>query len=350
MRSPQAAQALAGAVPAAAARTADVPGTPPASESSGGAASLPAATASAAAAGAPRLGVINDHCPASAAFDEGPVPPRAMLREGGSLYMSHRNMSAWPATAINAIGPANVRVLWLAGNKITAIPGAQLAKLVNLEKLDVSCNLLETLPIELGRLERLRTLICHRNPFGALPEAGRPRGTEDSNDTLQYMRSPQAAQALAGAAPAEVKTARPPRSAPSDPPTIYVEQATPKGPAPVRTIPEAPNKLVNGKLQSVSWDATEEMQLSSEALEKDEAPAVMPCEVVRTPRKRLDRSSTGVIDGRVVADRPVEHAGVHAHWRGRGKGRSALQKLKAALSCRKGPKKQGRYEIVLLSS
>eukprot|EP00741_Cyanophora_paradoxa_P014275 tig00020780_g13767.t1 len=150
MRSPQAAQALAGAVPAAAARTADVPGTPPASESSGGAASLPAATASAAAAGAPRLGVINDHSPASAAFDEGPVPPRAMLREGGSLYMSHRNMSAWPATAINAIGPANVRVLWLAGNKITAIPGAQLAKLVNLEKLDVSCNLLETLPIELG--------------------------------------------------------------------------------------------------------------------------------------------------------------------------------------------------------
>eukprot|EP00741_Cyanophora_paradoxa_P001949 tig00000532_g1888.t1 len=92
----------------------------------------------------------------------------------GKLDLEKEGRTEWPAAEIARAGPANIRELDLGYNKLTRIPGAELAKLTNLEKLWLSNNRLTALPPEIGRLTALRWLNVQGNQLAALPpEIGR---------------------------------------------------------------------------------------------------------------------------------------------------------------------------------
>eukprot|EP00741_Cyanophora_paradoxa_P004866 tig00000841_g4721.t1 len=92
----------------------------------------------------------------------------------GKLDLEKEGRTEWPAAEIARAGPANIRELDLGYNKLTRIPGAELAKLTNLEKLWLTNNRLTDLPPEIGRLTALRWLNVNDNRLTALPpEIGR---------------------------------------------------------------------------------------------------------------------------------------------------------------------------------
>eukprot|EP00741_Cyanophora_paradoxa_P013686 tig00020704_g13214.t1 len=94
--------------------------------------------------------------------------------EGGVLDLSGEPRTEWPADWIAHAGPQNIRVLWLITSKLTRIPGAELAKLTNLERLRFNKNQLTALPPEIGRLASLKELVVNENQLTALPpEIGR---------------------------------------------------------------------------------------------------------------------------------------------------------------------------------
>eukprot|EP00741_Cyanophora_paradoxa_P005689 tig00000903_g5516.t1 len=81
----------------------------------------------------------------------------------GKLDLSGDGRTTWPTEEIKRAGPANIRVLNLGRNKLTSIPGAELAKLTNLEELDLCFNQLTAIPPEIGRLAALRKLRLGNN-------------------------------------------------------------------------------------------------------------------------------------------------------------------------------------------
>eukprot|EP00741_Cyanophora_paradoxa_P004883 tig00000841_g4738.t1 len=92
----------------------------------------------------------------------------------GKLDLGWEGREEWPAAEIAAAGPENIRWLRLDGNRLTRIPGAELAKLTNLEKLWLQSNQLTALPPEIGRLSALQVLDVSFNQLTALPpEIGR---------------------------------------------------------------------------------------------------------------------------------------------------------------------------------
>eukprot|EP00741_Cyanophora_paradoxa_P004728 tig00000826_g4586.t2 len=95
----------------------------------------------------------------------------------GRLELSGMGLAAWPTEEIEHCGLANIRQLNLSHNKLTSIPGNELERLVNLEKLYVSSNRLGALPVEIGRLADLHVLDVRDNRLDALPtELGRLSG------------------------------------------------------------------------------------------------------------------------------------------------------------------------------
>eukprot|EP00741_Cyanophora_paradoxa_P002335 tig00000600_g2265.t1 len=96
------------------------------------------------------------------------------IPEEGKLDLGGEGRTEWPAAEIAEAGHENIRVLNLSGNKLTRIPGAELAKLTNLETLWLQCNQLMELPPEIGRLAALQELDVNSNQLTALPpEIGR---------------------------------------------------------------------------------------------------------------------------------------------------------------------------------
>eukprot|EP00741_Cyanophora_paradoxa_P004871 tig00000841_g4726.t1 len=92
----------------------------------------------------------------------------------GKLDLGGKDREEWPAAEIAAAGPENIRWLELGENKLTRIPGAELAKLTNLEWLWLTNNRLTDLPPEIGRLAALRWLNVQSNQLTTLPsEIGR---------------------------------------------------------------------------------------------------------------------------------------------------------------------------------
>eukprot|EP00741_Cyanophora_paradoxa_P015982 tig00000042_g15428.t1 len=87
----------------------------------------------------------------------------------GKLDLKGELRTEWPAAEIARVGPENIFVLDLSKNRLTGIPGAELAKLTNLERLFLSGNLLTALPLEIGRLAALSWLDVSNNQLTALP-------------------------------------------------------------------------------------------------------------------------------------------------------------------------------------
>eukprot|EP00741_Cyanophora_paradoxa_P020675 tig00021290_g19956.t1 len=92
----------------------------------------------------------------------------------GRLSLANEGRTEWPTAKIAAAGPENIRVLDLSRNQLTSIPGAELAKLTNLEVLRLDNNKLTALPPEIGRLATLKELYVRDNQLTVLPpEIGR---------------------------------------------------------------------------------------------------------------------------------------------------------------------------------
>eukprot|EP00741_Cyanophora_paradoxa_P008714 tig00001371_g8436.t1 len=89
--------------------------------------------------------------------------------EEGVLNMDEERRTEWPAAEIAEAGPENIKDLDLSGNKLTSIPGAELAKLTSLEVLNLIDNELTALPAEIGRLAALRVIYLSYNQLTALP-------------------------------------------------------------------------------------------------------------------------------------------------------------------------------------
>eukprot|EP00741_Cyanophora_paradoxa_P005881 tig00000113_g5699.t1 len=99
---------------------------------------------------------------------------RGWMPAEGLLDLGWEGRTEWPAAEIAAVGPKNIRHLELSYNRLTSIPGAELAKMTNLEQLSLPCNQLTALPPELFRLATLQTLVVYGNQLTALPpEIGR---------------------------------------------------------------------------------------------------------------------------------------------------------------------------------
>eukprot|EP00741_Cyanophora_paradoxa_P012032 tig00020590_g11627.t1 len=97
----------------------------------------------------------------------------------GKLVLTTANAqsAAAAAAAIERAGPENIRVLDLKSCSATSVPWAELAKLANLEELNVEGDIfidrLTALPPEIGRLAGLRRLLASDNELTSLPAGDR---------------------------------------------------------------------------------------------------------------------------------------------------------------------------------
>eukprot|EP00741_Cyanophora_paradoxa_P002354 tig00000600_g2283.t1 len=156
--------ALTAAAPAAPAPAPAVPASPAATVAASPAAAAPPPQQPRPSAAAP--------APAASA----PLRPQSWGSFPGDrkFDLSEERRTEWPAAEIAAAGPENVLELNLDGNNLSRIPGAELAKLTNLEKLFLNRNQLTALPPEIGLLSSLRELLVFTNKLMSLPpEIGR---------------------------------------------------------------------------------------------------------------------------------------------------------------------------------
>lgn len=105
-----------------------------------------------------------------------------------SVDISHLELADWPAellivsqvtliqacknnfSCIKSLGAfKGLLDLDISRNFITSLEGIDLSKLVRLQRLDISRNLLEHLPEEITQLPQLEVLMCHRNKLLSLP-------------------------------------------------------------------------------------------------------------------------------------------------------------------------------------
>ncbi|XP_008433136.1 leucine-rich repeat and calponin homology domain-containing protein 4 isoform X3 [Poecilia reticulata] len=93
-------------------------------------------------------------------------PSLANLQALTYLNLSRNLLSSLPPSVFQL---PLLRVLIVSNNKLSSLPSSIYA-LTHLRQLDVSCNELQSLPAELGQLETLRDLNLRRNQLTTLPE------------------------------------------------------------------------------------------------------------------------------------------------------------------------------------
>eukprot|EP00741_Cyanophora_paradoxa_P005474 tig00000889_g5306.t2 len=98
-----------------------------------------------------------------------PAAPSREKSSGRKLDLTQGGRRKWPVEEIQKMGPASVRILLLNTNKLTSVPGAELAKLVKLKSLWLDRNELTTLPAEIGSLSNLQQLVVSNNRLKLLP-------------------------------------------------------------------------------------------------------------------------------------------------------------------------------------
>ncbi|XP_014831628.1 PREDICTED: leucine-rich repeat and calponin homology domain-containing protein 4-like [Poecilia mexicana] len=93
-------------------------------------------------------------------------PSLANLQALTYLNLSRNLLSSLPPSVFQL---PLLRVLIVSNNKLPSLPSS-IYSLTHLRQLDVSCNELQSLPAELGQLETLRDLNLRRNQLTTLPE------------------------------------------------------------------------------------------------------------------------------------------------------------------------------------
>ncbi|XP_067109223.1 PH domain leucine-rich repeat-containing protein phosphatase 1 [Osmerus mordax] len=102
-----------------------------------------------------------EHLPPSSLSEES----RSVLQE---LYLTNNRLTDKCVPLLT--GHAHLRVLHMAYNHLQTFPASKMAKLEQLEEVDLSGNLLKTVPTTIMNCRRMHTLIAHSNTIEVFPE------------------------------------------------------------------------------------------------------------------------------------------------------------------------------------
>ncbi|KAK6302733.1 hypothetical protein J4Q44_G00270880 [Coregonus suidteri] len=100
------------------------------------------------------------------------LPPSSLSEESNSvlqeLYLTNNCLTDKCVPLLT--GHTHLRVLHMAYNYLQTFPASKMAKLEELEELDLSGNRLKTVPTTIMNLRRMHTLIAHSNTIEVFPE------------------------------------------------------------------------------------------------------------------------------------------------------------------------------------
>uniref|UniRef100_A0A8C8JNH2 PPM-type phosphatase domain-containing protein n=1 Tax=Oncorhynchus tshawytscha TaxID=74940 RepID=A0A8C8JNH2_ONCTS len=100
------------------------------------------------------------------------LPPSSLSEESSSvlqeLYLTNNRLTDKCVPLLT--GHTHLRVLHMAYNYLHTFPASKMAKLEELEELDLSGNRLKTVPTTIMNLRRMHTLIAHSNTIEVFPE------------------------------------------------------------------------------------------------------------------------------------------------------------------------------------
>uniref|UniRef100_A0A8C7HZG9 PH domain leucine-rich repeat-containing protein phosphatase 2 n=1 Tax=Oncorhynchus kisutch TaxID=8019 RepID=A0A8C7HZG9_ONCKI len=100
------------------------------------------------------------------------LPPSSLSEESNSvlqeLYLTNNRLTDKCVPLLT--GHTHLRVLHMAYNYLHTFPASKMAKLEELEELDLSGNRLKTVPTTIMNLRRMHTLIAHSNTIEVFPE------------------------------------------------------------------------------------------------------------------------------------------------------------------------------------
>uniref|UniRef100_A0A8C7IAK5 protein-serine/threonine phosphatase n=1 Tax=Oncorhynchus kisutch TaxID=8019 RepID=A0A8C7IAK5_ONCKI len=100
------------------------------------------------------------------------LPPSSLSEESNSilqeLYLTNNRLTDKCVSLLT--GHAHLRVLHMAYNYLHTFPASKMAKLEELEEVDLSGNRLKTVPTTIMNCRRMHTLIAHSNTIEVFPE------------------------------------------------------------------------------------------------------------------------------------------------------------------------------------
>ncbi|XP_040026673.2 PH domain leucine-rich repeat protein phosphatase 1 [Gasterosteus aculeatus] len=100
------------------------------------------------------------------------LPPSSLSEESNSilqeLYLTNNRLTDKCVPLLT--GHTHLRVLHMAYNHLQTFPASKMAKLEELEEVDLSGNLLKTVPTTIMNCRRMHTLIAHSNAIEVFPE------------------------------------------------------------------------------------------------------------------------------------------------------------------------------------
>uniref|UniRef100_A0A8C9XC22 protein-serine/threonine phosphatase n=1 Tax=Sander lucioperca TaxID=283035 RepID=A0A8C9XC22_SANLU len=100
------------------------------------------------------------------------LPPSSLSEESNSilqeLYLTNNRLTDKCVPLLT--GHTHLRVLHMAYNHLQTFPASKMAKLEELEEVDLSGNMLKTVPTTIMNCRRMHTLIAHSNAIEVFPE------------------------------------------------------------------------------------------------------------------------------------------------------------------------------------
>ncbi|XP_034038274.1 LOW QUALITY PROTEIN: PH domain leucine-rich repeat-containing protein phosphatase 1-like [Thalassophryne amazonica] len=100
------------------------------------------------------------------------LPPSSLSEENHSilqeLYLTNNRLTDKCVPMLT--GHAHLRILHMAYNHLQTFPASKMAKLEELEEVDLSGNMLKTVPTTIMNCRRMHTLIAHSNSIEVFPE------------------------------------------------------------------------------------------------------------------------------------------------------------------------------------